>query len=395
MMVLKLLLVISATAILLPLSAMTALPSSVLAQEENSPIRIEVSYEGFDQTPGRFELVIEAGQEVEIIFVYGDNDLPENNPHIIFISGYNIKTDTLDQQNPEVTVNFYADKEGEFNFMCILDCEGHDELQKGRLIVIPSTEPPTSTAPDQPVTEPSPAPTTPEQPQVEQTPTLSAPEPTPARPSLTLSASGRSQVGQPLTLPAVLRNNQGDPIENATVKFYTEVDFFTTGLVELGEVITNQQGVATFKYIPHVAGAVPISVRYRDIETTTAVILTEADKPFYQPEAGIRLPALGEEVLVGLESLAPEETGAAPVSVFRLPGGILSWLLLFTVTVMLIWATYFRVLYQVFRIPGVTGIADIDSRRAASAGMAAVVLFGILLVLLLVTGPDSHPHLPR
>jgi hypothetical protein len=395
MMKLKLLLVIGTTSFLLPLSTMAALPSSALAQEEDGPIRIEVSHEGFYQTPGRFELEIEGGQEVDLTFVYGDGDLPDNNPHIIFISGYNIKTDTLDRNNPEVTVNFYADKEGEFNFLCILDCEGHDELQKGRLIVFPGAEPPPPIAPEQPPADPSPEPTAPEQPQVEQPPTPSTPEPPPARPSLTLSASKQPQASQPLTLTAVLLNNQDDPIENATVKFYTEVDFFTTGTVELGEEITNQQGVATFEYTPHIAGDRSISVRYRDIETTIPVNLAKADEPFYQPKAGIRLPAPGEEVNVGIESLAPEETTDAPITVFRLPGGILSWLLLFAVTVMLIWTTYFRVLYQVFRIPRVTEIADIDSKRAVSVSMAAVVLLGILLVLLLVTGPASHPHLLR
>ncbi len=380
MMKFKLLLIIGATALLLLLSATAVLPSGASAQEEKGPVRIEVNREGFSKTPGEFELEIEEGREVELTFVYGDNDLPYNNPHVIFINGYNIKTDTLDQENPEVTVRFLADKEGEFNFMCILACVGHAELQKGKLIVLPGAEPP-----------PSPAP---EQPQAGQPSTPSAPETPPAIPSLTLSVPDQPQAGQPLTLTAVLQNDQGDPIENATVRFYTEVDFFTTGPVELGETITDEQGVAIFEYTPRLAGDIPISVCYGAIEATTRVSLSRADEPFYQPEAGISLPAPGDEVLVGLEPLASEEAGAAPSTVFRLPGGILSWLLIFVATVMLIWSTYFRVLYQVFRIPAATEIADTDSRRAASVGMAAVVLLGILLVLLLVTGPDSHPHLP-
>jgi hypothetical protein len=72
---------------------------------------------------------MEAGQEVEITFVYGDGDLPENNPHIIASPEHSISTGILDRDNPEVTLRFTVGEAGEVAFMCVsYDCEGHHNL---------------------------------------------------------------------------------------------------------------------------------------------------------------------------------------------------------------------------------------------------------------------------
>ncbi len=213
---------------------------------------------------------------------------------------------------------------------------------------------------------------------------------------LLLTAPEQAQSGQPLTLTATLQDSQSEPIGNVPVKFLIKVDFFTSGLMEIGEVVTNDQGVAVLEYSPSQTGEIQIVARYEAIETTTTVSLAESAEPFYQPEAGIHLPAPGQEVFIGPESaLELGETGKAPMSALRLPGGILSWLLFLVVTVMFIWFTYFRVMYQVFRIPIVTEIEDTDTRLVPLAGLAIVVVLGILLVLMLITGPYSHFHLSK
>ena len=211
---------------------------------------------------------------------------------------------------------------------------------------------------------------------------------------LLLTTPGHAQSGQPLTLTATLQDSQGKPIRDATVKFFIKVDFFTSGLMEIGDALTNDQGVAVLEYTPRLASDIQIVARYEAIETSTVVSLTETIEPFYQPEAGIRLPASGEEVFIGPKSsLELGEMGKAPTSALRLPGGILSWLLLLVVAVMLIWATYSRVIYQVFRIPITQEIGDTDTRLVPLVGLAIVVALGILLVLMLITGPYSHFHL--
>jgi hypothetical protein len=60
---------------------------------------------------------------------------------------------------------------------------------------------------------------------------------------------------------------------------------------------------------------------------------------------------------------------------------------------MTIWVVYFYVMYQMFRIPIVGEIRDTDTRRVPLVGFAIVVALGLLLVLMLITSPLSHPHL--
>ncbi len=218
-----------------------------------------------------------------------------------------------------------------------------------------------------------------------------------AKGTLLLTMPEQARSGQLLTMMATLRDSQDQAIENATVKFLIKVDFFTSGLMEIGEAVTNGQGSATFEYIPRQTGDIQVIARYEGdgvspVETDTTLTLAETDEPFYQPEVGLQLPAPGEGVFIGPES-SLGETSDAPTSAFRLPGSILSWLLLFAATVMLIWFTYFRVMYQVFRIPLRQEITDTDTRLIPLIGFAIVLALGTLLLLMIITGPYSHFHI--
>ena len=94
--------------------------------------RVEVSRNGFNKTPGEFRLEVEEGQEVEITFVYGDGDFPQNNTHIIAIPDYGIETSVIDEDNLEVTASFTASKTGKVSFKCTqITCVGHPNLQGG------------------------------------------------------------------------------------------------------------------------------------------------------------------------------------------------------------------------------------------------------------------------
>lgn len=129
-----LLLLFALVVVLMIASACAQAPEEPPPPEEG--IRIEVSRQGFNGTPGEFRLAVEEGQEVEITFVYGDNDFPENNPHIIAIPDYGINTSVLDENNPEVTVRFTAKEIGEVAFLCTkVDCVGHTNLLGGILVI--------------------------------------------------------------------------------------------------------------------------------------------------------------------------------------------------------------------------------------------------------------------
>ena len=91
--------------------------------------KVEVSQNGFNNMSGDFHLEVEAGQEVEITFVYKDDSLPRNNPHNIANPEYGIATGTLDQGNPEVTLRFTARETGVVTFSCVsAECTGHHNL---------------------------------------------------------------------------------------------------------------------------------------------------------------------------------------------------------------------------------------------------------------------------
>ncbi len=213
---------------------------------------------------------------------------------------------------------------------------------------------------------------------------------------LLLTVPEQAQAVQPLVITALLQDSQGKPVRNAPVKFFIRVDFFMSGLIEIGNVLTNDEGVATFEYTPRQTGEMEVMARHEAIESTATLKLRDGDDHFYYTRVGIQVPTLGDEASIGLEShLELGEGSTAPPTVFRLPTGVLSWLAPLLFTAMAIWIVYFYVMYQVFRIPIVGEIRDTDTRRVPLFGLIIVMALGILLVLMLVTSPVSHPHLPR
>ncbi len=214
---------------------------------------------------------------------------------------------------------------------------------------------------------------------------------------LLLTAPEQAQSGQPLSLSATVRDKDGKPIGNTPVQFFIRVDFFTSGLIEIGEVMTNAQGTAVLEYVPRQTGDIQVVARYEGTETTTTVSLEESAEPFYQAEAGLPESATIPELFVGPKSaLEPSEGGAAPTTGLRIPGGLPSLLLLaYVFAVILVWSLYLRVMYQLFRIPVVRAVGDTDTRLVPMIGMALMVALVTLLVLILITGPYSNPHLLR
>lgn len=104
--------------------------------QEEGNFRIEVNRRGFNGAPGEFRLEVAEGEEVEITFVYGDNDFPQNNPHKIIIPDYGIETSVIDENNPEVTVHFTTSGQGEVIFMCSnTECVGHTNLLGGIIVI--------------------------------------------------------------------------------------------------------------------------------------------------------------------------------------------------------------------------------------------------------------------
>jgi len=177
------------------------------------------------------------------------------------------------------------------------------------------------------------------------------------------------------------------------VQFFTRENFVIAGLMAIGEATTDAQGIAEFQYIPRRAELTELVARYGATEASATTIVTETDEPFYRVEAGIRLPSAGPEVFIGPPSATQPTEGQAPTSALRLPGGLLSWLLLFVAGLVLIWGTYFVVMRQVLQIPLDRGVREPGLRLGPRMALVIITLMGILMVLMIITGPYSQFHL--
>jgi len=226
------------------------------------------------------------------------------------------------------------------------------------------------------------------------TPPSSAPPPSGA--TLYLTAPAQDVAGQSLTFTAVLQDRGGSAIDGATVQFFVKVDFFTTGLMALGEAVTDGQGIAVFNYTPHLSGDIEVVARYQDVETASPLALAAPAAPFYQAQAEVKLPTVGKDVFIGPPSaLELGEMGNAPVGGFRLPGGYLSWLWLLVIMVALLWATYFRVIYQVYRMPAVNRIGAANTRVLPAIVLIMITVAGLVIIAMLFHSPYTHFHFLR
>ncbi len=225
-------------------------------------------------------------------------------------------------------------------------------------------------------------------------PPIPPPEP-PAEPALlTLSVPAKGETGQEITMTATVKDLQEQPVSGGTVEFLLSEDFFTRGLMKIGEARTGQNGTATFQFIPRRPGDTTVTARYKGNETSANLSIADSGQLFYRTEAGINLPSAGPEVFIGPRSAHElDEMGRAPTSALRLPGGILSWLWLFAGAVLLVWATYFVAMYQVLHVSAHRHAGLENTRVVPVTWLIVVVVLGLAMVLMVITGPYSHFHL--
>jgi len=302
-------------------------------QQGQSPIRIEVNENGFNNISGEFLIEAELGQEIEIVFIYG-HDTSKDNPHLIYISEYNIMSDTLNQDNPEITVKFIANKIGEFSFICILDCVGHYNLQGGKLVVFPGAGKEIMTTA-----------------------------------TLVLDTPDQAETGQPLTLTAQMKDEFNEPVTGFLIKFFVESDFFINGLMEIGEEVTDEQGFATIDYIPDQAGVLRIVARnvlgngFGSVEGAEREIdVTGNIKSFYQTLTGIQFP-----------------------------NGLLIWMVSLVAILLTAWSIFFFVLYQVRGISRGTGTKGISLILMI---IVAVIFTGLVLILITQEPQNNYNLFP-
>lgn len=298
------------------------------AQQYNNQFRIEVTKNGFNGTSEELRIEVEEGQEIEIIFEYID-DTSFDNQHIIYISDYNTRTDVLGKDNPEVSLEFTANKTGVFYITCILNCTGHNNLRGGNLLVFPASGLVTM----RDVT-------------------------------LDLDAPDQAETGQSLTLTALIKDEFEKPVKDYLVRFFIKSDFFVNSLMEIGEEVTDEQGLAKIDYISNEAGVLQIVARYEvnnglnSVEAEREVDVTGNSEPIYQTLVGIQFP-----------------------------NGLLIWMMALVAILLAAWSTFIFVLYQVRGISWGTGTKGISLIL-----MIIVAALFIMLMLVLITQEPQYNY---
>ena len=181
--------------------------------------------------------------------------------------------------------------------------------------------------------------------------------------TLVIETPEQIEAGQTLTLVAQVRENlYDDLVANARVVFFVKSDFFITGLVEIGEAVTDEHGLAKIDYIPNQPGVLQIVASYKagsnfePFEAEGTVNITGNSKSLYQTEVGIQYP-----------------------------NSFLLWMISIVIILFAIWGTFSFVLYQV---------QNISSRGTGAKGVSFILIVGIaviftVLVLVLVT-PEAQ-----
>lgn len=213
--------------------------------------------------------------------------------------------------------------------------------------------------------------------------------------SLRFEVPEQAAAGQPVTLKATFQDEQGEPVAKVPVKFFLIEELFISGLAGIGQALTDVEGVAVLEYTPHQNGQMAVVAQYGTNEAKANVNVAGGTVTTYQSQAGLQFGAVGGKGIIYPKSVLDlGETSNAPFPGFRWPGGIFSWLFILVATVFMIWFTYFRVIYQIFSIPIVSEIRDINTRLIPILGLAFVTTVGVVLILKLLISPYTHLHIP-
>ena len=213
--------------------------------------------------------------------------------------------------------------------------------------------------------------------------------------SIQLTVPDEARPGEPFVVEAVLLGSDLEPLANATVIFSQKTDFFVSSMMEIGRAVTDRSGLASDEVTIGDTGELELVASYGQVEAVKTLVVSDSVEAGYETEVGVHLPRMYGDIAFGPEAATRlGENSSAPVSQFRIPGGMPGLLFLaYLFAIILIWALYIRVWYQLVRIP-----KDVPPQRERITlvpyfGLAVMAGFLVLLTFILVTGPQSHFHL--
>ena len=330
------------------------------ASEQIKSFAVIVNRYGFNGTDKTLSLNLVQGDAVHIMFVYGDEDLPYDNPHVIFLVGYDLGTTVISRSDPIAALDFIATKTGTFAFYCLVPCVGMENLEYGAAVVVP--RPPGS------------LPTT-----------------------LDVALDGVTVQGQSVNMAATLAQGS-QPVSNARVDFYVSTTF---GPMRVGRAITDEKGLARIGYRFTASGNLAVIAAFEGTESLApsgkqlnVFVEPRPDEPIV---VGILPDAMGEN-----RPTLPYALGQNQIPDIRAVGVPLSQSLPVITLVLLIvgsvWATYAYVFAQIRAIKRGSppeqerkeGGEEKLQRTSARQGLDKRILVGIVLIVVVVGGVFAY-----
>ncbi len=179
-----------------------------------------------------------------------------------------------------------------------------------------------------------------------------------------IEAKDQAITGQTLTLAAhVIENEYDEPVAGARVNFFIKTDFFIESLVEIGEGITDEMGMAKIDYIPNQPGEFQIVASYKEssaskpVVAESKIIISGPTKSFYKTVIGIQFP-----------------------------NSFIVWIVAIVIIMCIVWGTFLFIIYKVI-VVNISG--GTRSKGAAIALLVVVTILFIVILLILVT-PEAQ-----
>jgi hypothetical protein len=123
---------------------------------------------------------------------------------------------------------------------------------------------------------------------------------------VSVTSVGEVSVGETVAIPVALHSRDGTPLAGTVVTFYLHMAFAgVEGEAEIGQVMTDERGVATLAYRPRLAGHHELRMEYlapgnREIESTSTVIEVTGGVQLVHSPAGVDVPGVGVELLMAV-----------------------------------------------------------------------------------------------
>ncbi len=182
--------------------------------------------------------------------------------------------------------------------------------------------------------------------------------------TITIEAPEQAITGQTLTLIAQVRENEYDePVEGRSVIFFVKTDFYIKGLVEIGEAVTDNHGLAKIDYIPNQPGDLQVVASYKadsnskPVIAESIIIVSGETKPIYQTVIGIQFP-----------------------------NSFIIWLIIIIVIICIVWGIFLFVIYKVM----VVHISRGTGAKGASLALFIVVAVLFIIILLVFATPEPQ-----